>query len=272
MANGNQSDTETLAREMRKPVIDEIKGRPLFLIPEGYKAEVHEELLEQPTRKKGVILLSDTESFLSFIKREGSFETCIIYAEVDYQRGIVKFTAVLNDHEKEHPHWRDYRAVYAPQKSFEWLRWNEHNGKAMAQAAFAQFLEANIRDVASVEGMPTGAEILAMAANFESKQEIIVRSAVVSHNGTVDFSYTDREDGATVERMKMFKQFSLGLAPFFNGDGYRIDARLRYRKDGHKLSFWYELDRPDVILQKAAGAMIDVIKTDAGFPFLFGSP
>jgi len=272
MANGNITDTETLAREMRKPVIAEVKGRPLFLIPEGYKAEVHEELLEQPVRKKGVIHLSDTESFITFIKREGSLATCLIYADVDYQRGAVKFTAVLNDNDEEHPHWRDYRAIYVPQKSFEWLRWTEKNCKVMSQVEFAQFLEDNNKDVASVEGMPTGIDILAMAANFESKQEIIIKSAILNHNGTVDFSYTDREDGATVERMKMFKQFALGLAPFFNGEGYRITARLRYRKEGGKLSFWYELDRPDVILEKAAVAMIKAIKDGAGFPFLFGSP
>ncbi|PYJ07641.1 MAG: hypothetical protein DMF06_15020 [Verrucomicrobia bacterium] len=268
--NGN----ETLAREMRKPDMREFKGRPIFLLPDGFKAEIHEELLENPPRKKGVIRLHDTESFIKFVKQEGSLASCRIYIEADYQEGNIGFTAIINDHETEKPNWRDYRALYQPQQSVEWQRWISHAGKMLPQADFAQFLEGNNKDITSVEGMPTGAQVLAMALNFESKQEVIVKSAIRTQSGTVTFAYSDHEDANTIERMEMYKGFSLGLAPFFNGQGFRLDTRLKYKHMPNlgKVLFWYELDRPDLILEKATQAMIEKVKNDAGFPIFYGSP
>lgn len=268
------NDTESLARELRKPIIQEVNGRPLFLIPEdgGYKAELHEELLERPPRKRGDVYFDDTDSFIRFVKREGSLASCNIYVQADYQKGVVKFTAVLNDHEEETPHWRDYRAIYVPDNSPEWCTWTGFNKKVMTQADFAVFLEDNNKDIASVAGLPTGAEVLAMALTFESKQEIVIKSAQRTQSGTVAFTYSNLEDGGTTERMEMFKGFAIGITPFFNGQGFQLNARLKYRTEQQRLKFWYELDRPDLALQEAAAAMIATIKSDAGFPMFLGHP
>jgi len=272
MANSNGNETETLARELRKPDIREVQGRPLFIVPDGYRAELHEELLERPVRKKGTVTLSDSESFIAYVKREGSLASCNIYCEVDYLKGLIEFTAILNDHEEEDAHWRDYRAIFAPQKSYEWKTWLENNRRNLSQADFAHFLEENNKDIASVDGMPTGAQVLAMAINFEARQEVHIKSALRTQSGTVEFSYTNNEDSATIERMEMYKGFSLGLTPFFNGKGYRLDVRLKYRHANGKVSFWYELDRPDLVLQTATQEIIDSIKNQAGFPIFFGCP
>jgi uncharacterized protein YfdQ (DUF2303 family) len=259
---------------MRKPDLREFKGRPIFLIPDGFRADIHEELLENPLRKKGVVRLHDTDSFIKFVKQEGSLASCRIYVKADYQHGDVYFTAIINDHETEKPNWRDYRALYEPQKTIEWKRWNSQHGKQLSQADFAQFLEDNNKDITSVEGMPTGAQVLAMALNFESKQEVIIKSAIRTQSGTVSFAYSDSEDANTVERMEMYKGFALGLAPFFNGQGFRLDTRLKYKHAPHsgRVIFWYELDRPDLILEKATQAMIEKVKNDAGFPIFYGDP
>jgi uncharacterized protein YfdQ (DUF2303 family) len=264
---------ESLTRELRKPTLTECKDHPVFLVPEGWEAEIHEELLPQPLRKKGTVTLTDNDSFIYFLKREGSLANCIVYAEVDYSQGKAGFTAVLNENgeAENQAAWRDHRAVYSPVKSREWQQWLGYNGKRLPQKDFAEFLEENGKDIASIPGMPTGAEMLEMAANFEAKQDIVIKSAVRMQSGTVAFSYTDLHDDATTQRMEVFRQFAIGIAPFFNGQAYPITARLKYHISGGKLTFWYELVRPDLVLQDAVLMLINAVK-EAGFPVLFGKP
>lgn len=271
MANGSNLETEALARELRKPHIVEVKGRPVIFTPDGYTVAIHEALLDQPTRKRGVASLHDAASFIKFVNQEGAIGSCNIYVQADYQKGLIEFDAVLNDHKGEEAQWRDYRARYQPTYSHEWEKWTAFNKKIFSQSDFASFIEENHKDIASVENMPTGAQVLQMAINFESKQEIVVKSAIRTQSGTVAFSYTNHEDGDTVQRMEMFKGFSLGVSPFRNGDGFRLDARLQYRTESQRLKFWYELVRPDLVLQRASETIIETVKTECAFPLLFGS-
>lgn len=59
---------------------------------------------------------------------------------------------------------------YQPIKTVEWKRWNDNDGAdhAMPQDQFAAFLEENMGDIATVDGMPTGTEMLRMATEFEA--------------------------------------------------------------------------------------------------------
>jgi len=266
------NDVEAIINEVRKPILTTIENRPAALIPDGYKLEMLEKLMPNPARKVGTVTLSDLNSFIDYVKRDGSLASCRIYAAVDVIEGKVSFTAVLNDHEEEKAHWRDYRTVYTPAKSVEWLTWMKSDGKPMTQADFAKFLEDNVKDIASVAGMPSGAQMLAMALDFEAKQEVIIKSSTRLQSGTVAFSYVDKEDDATVKRMEVFQRFTLGLAPFFNGAAYQLAARLKYKHNSGKLSFWYELVRPDLVLQDATSDLIKTIKEQTGFPVYYGNP
>jgi len=269
------NQVEAIVANTAKPIIQTLENdRLLILLPNGYKAVEQIDLSKfkpDPIRKSGTATLTDTDSFIYFVKAEGSLASCRIYVSVDYQAGAVKFTAVMNDHEQEKPHWRDYRATFEPAKSVEWGIWKGRDGKQMSQADFATFLEDNNKDIASVQGMPTGTQMLEMALNFEARQEAVIKSAIRLQSGTVAFDYTDKEDDATVKRMEVFQRFSLGIAPFFNGQPYQLDARLKYRINSGKLAFWYELIRPDLVLQDAAKAVIEKIKAESGFPVLFGN-
>lgn len=269
----NSNFVDSIVREVRKPELTLFEGRPVALVPDSYALQVMEDLLVDPPRKRGTQELTETDSFIEFVVREGS-PNARIYVSVDFPRGYVKFTAVLNEHEPHLAHWRDYRATYEPKKSVEWHKWLDNNGsgKSMTQAVFATFLEDNIKDIAPVDGMPGGNDILAMALNFESKQEVIVKSSVRLQSNTGAFTYIDSEDDATVKRMEFFQRFTIGIAPFFNGQAYPITVRLKYKHTNSKLAFWYELIRPDLILQDATLGLIKTIKEVTNLPLLFGNP
>jgi uncharacterized protein YfdQ (DUF2303 family) len=263
---------ETALDAAAQPSVIIIQDRPHALVPHGWDVRDLEKLLDHPQRTTGIFPLDDTGSFIAFVKRY-RWGGSLIYCAADFDKGNVVFTAVLNDHcdaETEMPGWRDLRAVYAVKPSLEWKRWSELSGKAMPQADFAAFLEDNLKDVAQVDGSPTGADMLALALNFEASQDSQFKQAVRLQSGGIEMAYINQEDETTLRKMKVFERFTLGLAPFFNGAPYELGARLKYRINAGKLSLWYELIRPDLVVQAATRDLVTLLIDQTGLVPLYG--
>lgn len=274
-----RTELDAIVERIPDPVYQPITPeQSAILLPPGWRAETQDIDLStvdpQPARRTGTVDLLDPESYIAFVASYTAQpgETPRIYVATDYILGSVNFIAVLNDH-GDGPQWRDYRVNFQPRPSIEWTTWRLHSAQEMSQSAFAVFLEDNAKDIATVEGLPTSAQMLQMALNFESTAEARIKSSVRLQSGTVAFSYTDAEDDATLKRMEMFGRFAIGIPAFYNGTPYRIDARLRYRNSAGKLTFWYELIRADLVLQDATRDLIKSIR-DAlpAVPVLMGVP
>lgn len=271
---------ETLAKEMKAPV--EIISEPggnlkRVALPPGWTLAERDDdakLLAAPRRKLAKVRLLDAESFIDYTKRHGSLADSTIWCVADYKNGKVSFTSILNDHgeEESKANWRDHLAAFVPEFSEEWNRWNGHHGKPFTQPEFAAFIEDNLKDIAGVEGSPTGAQMLEMAVTFEANQDMRFKSAIRLQNGGVQMSFVQDDDAQTLQKMSVFDRFSLGFPVFWNGDAYRLDARLRYRVRDGKLTFWFELIRQDKVLEAATQTLISQIREKTGTPFFFGSP
>lgn len=274
---------ETLARELKAPQrfwSEETQQHSIFTLPPGWKTEAHdlEKLLPIPRRKIANVILTDAATYIDYIKRHGSLAYATLWCKADFLKGTLGFLAILNDHgeEENQQHWRDHKASYTPEKSVEWNTWIGKNGpgNAMSQTDFALFLEDNMKDIsASDDKLPTGAAMLQMAIDFEAKQDMRFKSAVRLQSGGVRMEYIADEDKNTVESMKVFERFQIAI-PVLRDDTarYPLSARLRYRQRDGKLAFWYELIRPDLVMEQSARALVETIKTGAGVPFFFGSP
>lgn len=268
---------ETLAREMKKPVefLTETCHISRIALPPGWTlAERDDEKLQMtPRRKRAKVRLHDDESFIDYVKRHGTLAYSTVWCEADYVAGKVGFTAIVNDHgEEEDPHWRDHTATYTPTFSAEWRDWIGSNKKPFTQADFAAFIEDKLKDIASAEGLPTGAQMLEMALSFEANQDMRFKSALRLQNGGVQMSFVQDDDDQTLAKMQLFERFAIGISVFWSGDPYRIDARLRYRVREGKLTFWYELVRQDKVLESAAETLVEKIRAKTGSPFFFGEP
>ncbi len=271
---------ETLAREMKTPL--EIASEPngnikRVALPPGWKLEERDDdakLLDVPRRKLAKVKLHDPESFIGYTKRHGSLTDSTVWCVADYRAGKVSFLAILNDHgeDADAQNWRDHRATFQPEFSEEWNRWIGEHKQPFSQAEFASFIEDNLKDIASVEGQPTGAQMLEMALTFEANQDMRFKSAIRLQSGGVQMSFTQDDDAQTLQKMQVFDRFSVGFPVFWNGDAYRIDARLRYRVREGKLTFWYELIRQDKVLESATQTLIEQIREKTGTPFFFGEP
>lgn len=281
MLNEDQTNiAETLAREMKAPVDVLTGGVAAHLrrvaLPPGWTIteKDDEKLLPAPARKRAKIKTNDADSFIGYVKRHGSPTNCTIWGTADYQAGDVGFLAIINDHgdDADKAQWRDHTARFAPTFSTEWKRWISSNKTPMTQAAFAAFIEDNLKDITGGENSPSGAQMLEMALSFEANQDMRFKSAIRLQNGGVQMAFTQDDDSQTLAKMQMFERFAVGIPVFWAGDAYRIEARLRYRVREGKLSFWYELMREDKTLEAATTELITKIRDGAGMPFFFGDP
>lgn len=272
---------QTIAREMKQPmevISPDIPGVGRVALPPGWKLEDRddEKLLEAPRRKRAKVRLHDVESFVKYVKRHASLTDGTVWCLADYLAGKVAFTAILNDHsdDPEKAAWRDHTAAFTPTFSEEWRRWVGKNNQPFSQVEFAAFIEDNLKDVTNQDstGLPAGAQMLEMALSFEANQDMRFKSAIRLQNGGVQMSFVQDDDDQTLQKMQLFERFAIGIPVFWNGDAYRIEARLRYRVRDGKLTFWYDLLRQDKVLEAATKTVIEQIRTNTGNPFFFGEP
>lgn len=275
---GKENIAQTVAQQAQKPfTVIERDNVSLIAVPDKFRIEANdfEHLLTSPRRKKAKIKLTDTESFADYVAAHKIDTLTTVYCAADYAEGKVEFLSVINDHAgtPDGQQWRDHTALYKPEKSVEWLRWSESDRKPHNQIEFAVFIEDNLDDIANVDGMPTRSELLQMVLHFEANQDSRLKQHARLQNGGIELNFVSQDDEQTIQKMKMFEKISIGI-PVFHGDKdiYRIDARLRYRIREGKLTFWYEMIRPDKVLEAATKQMIDTIKTGTGIPFYFGHP
>ena len=250
-------------------------GIPYVAVPNGYGIHDLEHLLPAPARKRAQVTTTDTDSFIYYTKQHGSPNNCTIYADIDSEVSRFNLVGVINDHgaDANAPQWRDHRCLFNPAQAVEWKRWLGKNKATFTQADFAAWLEENLPDIAAVEGMPTGADILQMALGFEANAEKRLRSKINLQSGGVQFEFVDDEDKDTRTKMQVFERFTLGL-PVFDGSNsaYPLEARLKYREREGKVAFWYELIRPDRVFKTAVTDELGRIKDATGFPVISGKP
>lgn len=283
---------ETLAKELPKPQFlmnSPAEGRPgsiaHFAVPKGY---VHlpiddEKLQMHPRRTVAKAALTDAQSFLAYVSMHALDEDSsspTVWCEFDPSTYKLRFEAVFDEHAPGTPGWRGHRAVFEPMMSMEWDVWVvQHNKSAMSQLEFAEFLERNEKDIAASEGFPSSLDMLKMATNFEANAEKKFKSAVRLASGGVNMQYVNTDDEATIETMRLFEKFQVGIPVFWTMPsegaavrGWPITARLKYRPSQGAVRFNYELIRPDLVHQAAAVAMIDEIRAGLGpVPLRLGS-
>lgn len=271
---------ETLVKALPRPELllsqwpetDGFGGITHFAVPKGFeiKSIDSENLLPRPRRAKAAATLSDTDSFIEYVKRHAGSET-VVWCDFNPQTFALSFKAVIDEHGKGEPGWRGHTASYKPDMSPEWKVWSKHHCVTMDQLTFAEFIEANADDVTTADGWPTSLQMLTMATQFEATQESVFKSTARLQSGGVRLTYIADPDSGTTEQMQVFEKFQIGIPVFQAGSAWRMTARLKYRLHAGKVSFFYELVRPDRTHQGAAKELIDTIRAAVEVPVLMGS-
>lgn len=279
-----------LLKHARTPVVmqaTEGSSGPFAFVPDGYKRESLESMLIAPVRKRAAVTMNDTDSFIAYINKHIGFDpaivvaeiasppaNCALYADANFEAQTIQIIGLLDDHggADDDAKWRDHTAKYIPKTTVEWQRWNLMDGKRMSQQDFAEFIEENLPDIAALEGMPTGTDMLKMATLFEMNSTKRFKSALNLQSSGVALTFIDEADSATETQMSMFKRFTLGLRVFIGGAAYPLEARLKFKNTNGVLTFWYELIRPDRVFATAVTEELAKIKNETGCLLMNGNP
>jgi uncharacterized protein YfdQ (DUF2303 family) len=245
-----------LAQALGKPVDHPGLATPIALVPHGVTLQGLEEHLPAPIRIRQRLTVLDADTFISYINR---FATAASAVFCNGPEGRT-FSAVIDYHQPDAPAWREHSATYRCPITVEWGRWKEQDRKRMDQAAFAEFIEENVKDIVQPReqpAAPNAADMLEISRTLEAKKNISFRQGTRLDNGQVQLTYNEQIDGRAGEtgQLSIPEQFFIGVKPFLGGDAFCIPARFRYRIQEGRLTMWYELVRPDKVLEEAYNAV-----------------
>lgn len=245
---------------------------PFVTLPPGYTAHDLESTLMYPLRERGTTHLDTLDSFVAFVNRHKDETASAIYASVREDALV----AVLNDHSSGDAQWRDWRADYSCPLSDEWVTWILNSGKAMPQAAFAQFIEDNLPDIVTPDKgnkKPTAADMLIVSRTLEAKSSVAFAQGTRLQTGDVELSFSERT-AATAGNGKFSvpESFEIGIPVYRSGALYRVTARLRYRISGGLLTMWYDLLRHKQVHDHAFAEVVTQAQKKTELPAFYGTP
>ncbi|MGO4364494.1 YfdQ family protein [Pseudomonas sp. PAB10] len=255
----------TLAQALGKPIDHPGLAAPIALLPEGVSVENLEHLLPAPSRTRQKLTVLDAESFIEYVNRFANPATAVFCNGPEGRT----FSAVIDYHQPAAPAWRDHVATYRCPTTIEWGRWKENDRKRMDQATFAEFIEENVKDITQRENEatdPCAADMLEISRTLEAKKNITFRQGIRLDNGQVQLTYNEEIDGRAGEagQLRIPEQFFIAVKPFLGGDAFCVPARFRYRILEGRLQMWFELVRPDKVLEEAYNAVRQKIQSAIG--------
>lgn len=279
------SDIMALGSALSDPLsgkpIDPGHSVPFVVVPQGYELKNIEDLYPRPARARGTTILLEQESFIEFVKERQApnlLATARMYGRPPIARtadtGAVsvqppRFAAVFNDTMAGMPGWGDDSALWECPLSPEWIRWIGNSHKQMPQADFARFIEDNLPDIAE----PAAADMLDLSRTLEAKSEAKFASSVRLDNGANQLKFEETIEGAARGGQLQIPQvFALGIPVLLGGQGYRVEARFRYRLAGSKLTLWYEIIRPHKIVEDVFKDLRTAITEGTGMKVFVGAP
>ena len=224
------------------------------IVPEGYQLEDLERFDVRPRQIREKIFASTARSFCKYIQ-EFKTESTVIFANKQKQY----FEAHLEYHNSvdKLPSWNTHKAVYHCPLELRWKTWTANDGKVMSQVDFARFIENNLPDIVS----PSGSDMLTISKALQAKKSVDFKSDQRLSNGDIQFTYNETTTATSgAGSLEVPEEFTLGIPVYEGGDKYQVQARLRYRINEGKLTMWYELIRPERMLEDAFQHVMDEIQ------------
>jgi uncharacterized protein YfdQ (DUF2303 family) len=244
------------------------------MVPPGHSAKDITELVEKaqphPNRPRGTVKLQDIDSLLIYCADQTAASDASKYGYIYANANTRDIVAVFNDHRAGPAGWRDHRAEFKAEFTPEFDKWFNRNKQTMEQGAFAEFIEDNMADITE----PAATVMLEMATTIQAKTDINFSSSKRLDNGQVQLGYTENIDARAGANgaLAIPKVFNLGMRVFKNGEGYKLQARLKFRLNGGSVKFWYELDRPERVIEAAFSGYVETLREKSGYAVLLGTP
>lgn len=235
-----------------------------------------EKYLDAPRRKHGTVTVDDVASFAQYWDKHAyGADAAPNGSEVFADVKTATITAVLNAHQAHEPDWQDHRLTLQLEYTPEWSAWAKNNTRSMSQAAFAEFIEDHLTDIASDDKAPCSpADLLEMAQQFQAHTKVEFKSGHRISSGQVQFAYAETIEAKAGERgtITIPTAFDLGIRVFDDLEPYRVKARFRYRMHDGALTLSYHLNDPERVTREAVGLVVAKAEAACGVKIMLGRP
>lgn len=267
----DKSIQELVTLGLTRAEIKTAGNTPFVVIPNDHKVVplreyIYNEHAEHPHRKIGTVKVLDAPSFCEYYTK--FFDD---FSRVFADETTGKVLAVLDYHGagENAPRWCQHRIDLTLRKSKEWEIWTKANAHKVTQTEFAEFMENNATDIVD----PSSAAMLDVARDLSAKTEVDFSSAQRLADGSVKFKYTE-EVRATVGagELAVPERFTISIPVYIGMERITLTARLRFRIASGKLTFWYDLLRPDTFERQAFLNARQSIAETLGITIINGTP
>lgn len=263
---------------------------------EPLRADFFDSVRNNPRFRRGTAAMTSLDSFIAHVNRFGD-EGSAVFANDD--PATPKLTAVLDYHRSfadefmpgEIRHGK-HRTTFNFPLSDEWKAWIGKNGAVMSMAEFSLFLEDRIGDIAIAgDEFPEDVErfvnmnggsaaiadyatLIELSRGMKVYETANVEEAtnLASGEGHIRFTIEHETRGRQGGAITVPKMFFIAIPIFDKGPFYRIAARLRYRKTGEGVKFWYDLYRHDRSFDHAFREAVARVEEETPAAMFFGSP
>ena len=237
--------------------LDEGQEKTFVLIKNGFNIEEIDNSLPRPQRKTGSKKFTCVKSFCEYVNKHINPDETVVIAD-ENKGGVL---AIINDHGQNNAAWGDFCAQLELGFSDEWKVWFDNSNKQSVyfdQGGFADFISDNRADLLAgkfkdsdgkeIENI-SALELGALVNNLQisSEEKIIAKRNPVS--GEVVMAYENQEVGK--KEIKFPEKFFLTIPIYKNGDVFRVEILLRYRRNQGAMRFFYIIDQASRLKQSA---------------------
>jgi hypothetical protein len=114
-------------------------------------------------------------------------------------------------------------------------------------------------------------KMVELSKGLEIHVEAVVKQTTNLASGEGSVVFDEQHRGADGSAIKVPTHFLIGIPVFHNDLAYRLPVRLRYRKQGGKLVWSYEIWRPDLAFDEAFDRAVKRVQEATALPLYLGS-
>lgn len=269
-----------------------VESAQLFVVPKNMEVINLKPLLDEykklPERRIGQHVADDLGTFIDITNRFKSPDS-VVFAKADITDISIKasLTAILDFHpmgaENTATGHGDHRVLYQYPISKELKFWMSRNMTEFAQTAFAILLEERINEMVSATEEEKNAitnlkpnfadpiTILELSRDLEIYSNERVKQAGKLQSGERKLEFTVEHVDAKGAPVTIPDFFILQIPIFDGGAEERIFVRLRYRKKGESVVWFYDLYRIDKVFEASFNVSLSEVQEKTGLPLYVGS-
>lgn len=250
-----------------------------------------------PERKAGTARVTTLESFILLTNRH-RIQHSAIFANTDWREPSL--VSVLDYHELHGDEAKTaedapavagkaafgkHRVEYKFPLSEEWQAWVGKDKVSMDQAAFAEFIEDHIGELASPHedeisfweeklggkvAYPN--ELKGLSIGLKVHASTRVANSITLQSGEGEITWAEEHRDMKGDKLIVPSLFIIQLPPFFMGEAIRLPVRLRYRVREGQVTWIFQLYRPDVYVTEQVMRDVERAARETDLPAYQGTP